>query len=436
MNDTHVESQKYSDRTVLLSDVPQLKPYSRWEKLKAYWKDPKNVLLAIYMILGVFAAAANTIMFKKMLNAYSVESHNYEFFVNQWNVFLYLVIALAIYLYKSYFTNDITPEQRQMPKKIFVFMGFLDSFSGFLGAIGGAYTDGSLQTILNQSLIPITLLLSVIFLKMKYQKLQYMGAAIMMAGAALACVPSFNGSNQGTTKVYSVLIFFAGIIPSAFSNVYKEKQFKDQELDVQYLTVWVTLFQVLFGFAFLPLLSVPGFGGVEFKQLPYEISDGFQCFLGEDPRPDDDCKDGTWTMMAYVAVNFLYNLVLLMITKHGSALLLVITSALSLPVCNLAFTSEALMGSEAEAFSLWNVFGLVLVVVGFLVYSALGRADDFLVSQGPPGQQIFTPVHQAEEEAVSRRNSISGPIPIPGSTRTTYGSVNSPPDFKELAQTV
>lgn len=51
---------------------------------------------------------------------------------------------------------------------------------------------------------------------------------------------------------------------------------------------------------------------------------------------------------SYVSVNFLYNVLQLLITKHGGATLLVISAALALPVTNLAFKMRFIMGTQAR----------------------------------------------------------------------------------------
>lgn len=45
-------------------------------------------------------------------------------------------------------------------------------------------------------------------------------------------------------------------------------------------------------------------------------------------------------------MNFLYNVLQLLITKHGGATLLVISAALALPVTNLAFKMRFIMGTR------------------------------------------------------------------------------------------
>jgi hypothetical protein len=95
-------------------------------------------------------------------------------------------------------------------------------------------------------------------------------------------------------------------------------------------------------------------------------------------------------LLSYVIVNFAYNVLLLLITKHGSALLLVIASAISLPITNLFFTSSFIMGEDAEHFNWANCVGLLCTVCGFLLYSlVMDDTGEFMPAQGPAGQMMY-----------------------------------------------
>ena len=64
-------------------------------------------------------------------------------------------------------------------------------------------------------------------------------------------------------------------------------------------------------------------------------------------------------MLWFGVINFGFNVATLLVTKHGSASLLVLTAALGLPVVNLAFSSKYLMGDE------WESMGPVAVCGAF-----------------------------------------------------------------------
>lgn len=55
--------------------------------------------------------------------------------------------------------------------------------------------------------------------------------------------------------------------------------------------------QVLFGFVFLPLLTIPAFGGLSPHYWVRNINYGFRCFLGQNSLPGDDCSDGMSSMI-------------------------------------------------------------------------------------------------------------------------------------------
>ena len=129
---------------------------------------------------------------------------------------------------------------------------------------------------------------------------------------------------------------------------------------------------------------------------------GWSCFLGRELR-GYECHVAPYpyvVFLLYVVVNFVYNVLLLLITKHGSALLLVIASALSLPITNLLFTLPLFMGEEAEQWSWWTASGLLVVVVGFLLYSLVTDDDsgEWLPAQGAAGQVVYV-THDAAHDA-------------------------------------
>ena len=128
------------------------------------------------------------------------------------------------------------------------------------------------------------------------------------------------------------------------------------------------------------------------------------CFRGHNVLdPDHEgCRNSAWVFIIYIFINFVYNFLLLIITKRGSAVLLVISQALSLPITNIAFSIPAVMGDDVEPLTLPDLVGLVLVCIGFLLYSGFGFAENFIVAQGPPGQMTFASVNTGNALMVSK----------------------------------
>jgi drug/metabolite transporter (DMT)-like permease len=107
-------------------------------------------------------------------------------------------------------------------------MGGMDAASSTLGAIGGAFTPGQLQTLLNQTIIPITIAISSFYLQQTFKPNQLIGAGCIMLGSLLASVPFLTGMGDEKSNIISILIFTSSIFPSAVSNVYKEAKMKSR----------------------------------------------------------------------------------------------------------------------------------------------------------------------------------------------------------------
>lgn len=214
-------------------------------------------------------------------------------------------------------------------------MGSLDSGSSTIGGIAGAFCPGEVQTILNQMVIPLTMVSSYVFLGTTFEKYQLWGSGLILLGAVAASSSYlFNSSGlldkptsgHGISLSVSIALYFISVIPSALSNIYKEGKMKEMDLNEFHTSTIVSFWQLWVGFAFLPLMSLPSLGGLSFQDMGSQLTDGYSCFLGTDPNdPNHDCSNAATLFLAYVCVNFFYNILLLFITKRGSAVLLVIS---------------------------------------------------------------------------------------------------------------
>lgn len=372
------------------------------------------------LLLSIFCSAANTVSYKQTLNAFSSPTTNYSFFVSEFSIFLYIIQAAIMSAFIMWQQPDTIREFLQVPHKIYVYMGFFDSASSTLGAFAGVYCPGELQTILNQLIIPITLLGSY-YIGDKFSNAQLYGCGCILAGAIVASsgylfLPKHSDEATGITDDQSssstshamalpvaIVLYLASVVPSACSNIYKEQRMKERDMNEYHTSSVVSFWQLWIGFAFLPLLSLPSLGGMTYAEMKNQLSDGFSCFLGSNPNDpsSDSCSNAALLFMAYVIINFFYNILLLKITKHGSAVLLVISQALSLPVTNICFSLPFLMGEDADSLSMCSLVGVVLVVIGFLTYSGFGFAKSFMVAQGPPGQMTYAHFSNSKEVIVS-----------------------------------
>ncbi|GMH87395.1 hypothetical protein TrST_g11883 [Triparma strigata] len=363
-------------------------------------KSPKLLLL---ILCSIVITSSNQVVYKKLLNRFSAPTHNYEFFVSQWTTLLYIVPSLVVVMYKVTKMNPLARRAHkieiQSTQNIYWKMGLLDAASSTLGAIGGALTPGQLQTLLGQTIIPITILLSIVYIKEKFKTNQIVGAVLILLGSILASVPFLLGGSdddEGSTSsasssadMASILIFASSIVPAAMSNVYKEANMKEKDLEVYTTTTFISIWQELLGFAFLPLLMLKAFGGLSQGEILKQMEYGYECYNERPPLEGDDCSGAFSLFWIYVLINWLLNVLLLILTKEGSAVMLVIANALALPITNVAFSVQAIMGDDVEPFSAYDLLGLLLVIVGFLVYSNFGLGKRTTLATGPPGQMTY-----------------------------------------------
>jgi drug/metabolite transporter (DMT)-like permease len=229
----------------------------------------------------------NFVSYKVMYAAYG-ESR--AFFVSQGVNFLYVLYGGIIlhYLTKK---GEITEEMRAIPHLKFIVMGFLDCLGGFLAAMGANRTPGSLQQLLNQTLIPIIMFMSWFFLGKTSTYLQLIGASVILFGACVVIFPSTSEDENGsrtltsTYDIISYLLYFSSNIPIAFSCIYKEMGFRNLQVHVMYMTQLVSIYQLLWGFVLGVLQMMPGIGsetGYSLSEINSSFWSGVLCFLEMD----------------------------------------------------------------------------------------------------------------------------------------------------------
>lgn len=347
-----------------------------------WYLNPKNSFLLLLTIALILIGTTNRVLFKKML----IPMYNYPYFISQLTTTVYIPIFWPVVWGLMLFTSRITPDMRAFPIWKFFVMGALDAGSGVLMIFGGNQTSGAMQQLLIQGAIPFTMFFSWLVstpfiahilkeqLHVRYRWGHYLGAFIIIVGIVVALLHAFlYSSGASGNTVFGIIVFFLSSTPTAFSGVYKEIAFKGADLDIYYVNAWVALWQFLVGLLFLPITAIPGFGGLTFDEIPGNLNDGALClFAGENSittgAHPDDCT-WAWTMvLGYIAANIAYNIVILLVIKYGSAALLYVASAVVLPLANIAFTLDFIMGNQAQNLSVYDIVGLVVILIGLLIY--------------------------------------------------------------------
>jgi len=382
------------------------------------------VRLSVIMALLIFLGSINFVLVKEMYAAYG---DRYAFFANQGVNALYLFYGALVVVPRMMFTKAITPEMRRSGQRRYIVMGILDALGTFFTAMGAVYTPGSMQPLLNQMLIPFTMVFSICFLDKIFGRYEASGALLIAAGACMSAIPPLLAEHDySKLRWYSVLVYLLSNMPMAASSCYKQKNFRDREVDVWYLTQWVSWWQFLLSFALIPLLCLPGMSsphGTPLVDVPAQLIGGWECYMERDPV----CRERHcfWLLNGYCAVNVLYNTLGLYLTKVGSAVMNAVSYALLLPVTTLLFFTP-FVGPVQESFtktSWFTLAGLVVVVVGFSVYQHYARGVGF-----SDEETVEEPAVKGSDQAAFQERVIgmgTGPVfgsdRVPARTRTRSG---------------
>jgi drug/metabolite transporter (DMT)-like permease len=395
-----------SDTKPLLGDHAGPKTLS--QRLRAA-ATPAVLKMAFYTVCYVLSGVVNSIYLKKLMN----NLNNYPFFLNQVTNYGYIPIFGAVVLYELKFTKLITKDQRDFPWWKFFTMGVLDAINGYIVVIGGVGTSGTMQQLLNQAIIPVTMIGSFIFLKERYSLIQIGGSLLIVGGVALSLLPSLtnSGGNSGNILFFN-MFFLCQAIPFAASNLYKDIAFKSVDMDVWYLQFWDVFYQSVIGTFLFPINTVlPKPANIEWKEIPSAMKNGGICLSGVNvittncgltqSDPCDNCYHAWLTLMIYMIINVTYNIFILLVIKHGSATVLSIAQTVRLPLTSIAFSQKWIMQKQSEPFSKYSLYGLFIILAGLTTFRAgsllkraqTGDADGsvkIIPRLGPGGTEIFS----------------------------------------------
>jgi len=396
------------DSLPLLGTEPSTqRPTSFKDKIKDMMS-PQMLKVLLYTVLYVTSGVVNSIFLKKVMNSLN----NYPFFLNQVTNYGYIPIFGAVVLYEILFTTLISPEQRAFPFYKFFIMGALDAVNGYFVVIGGIGTSGTMQQLLNQAIIPVTMIGSFIFLKERYSLMQIGGSLLIVGGVTLSLLPSLTGSGESNEQnlPFFNMFFLCQAIPFAASNLYKDVAFKSVDMDVWYLQFWDVVYQSFIGTMLFPANFVlPPPAQVVWKDIPSAMKNGGICLSGHNVKvppncgfdanhPCDHCENAWVVLGIYMTINVIYNVFILLVIKHGSATILSIAQTIRLPLTSIAFSMNWIMGNQKETFSQFSLYGLFIILAGLSAFragslmkrSVEGGEVKIIPHAGPGGTEIFS----------------------------------------------
>lgn len=317
----------------------------------------------------VFIGLGNKIFNKLM----TIPMHNYPNFLNLLTTSMYVPVCFA-YIIPMARMGKIPEEQLKLPYKPFAVMGALDAVAGIMQVFAVTYLPGPLVILLQQSAIPISMVISKYLINAKYNLYQYLGAVVVAVGIVVVLAPTISGGGS----IIWALVMMVSCVPMTLSSVYKEISLGETELDPMYLNGMIAVFQLGFSLLLCVPSSLASDPPVPVDELPQNLYNGLKCFVGissltcKDDEDDEECNpdkcmpNGPTFVVCYLIFNQLYNLLILLILKYGSANILWMAMTLMVPLGNAAFTLPFV--PENQSLRPTDIIGLVVICFGLIVY--------------------------------------------------------------------
>ena len=293
------------------------------EEKEQPWSDEFMLLLSFVSM--VFVGLGN-----KLFQVFqTLPVHNYPNTLNLISTFIYIPICFG---YVAAFPSHVTEEARRVPKKVFAIMGIYDAVGGVLVTFSVNFiTKRTLIVLLQQTAIPISMIISRVSLNTRYNVYQYVGAVVVILGLVVVLYPSFASKEEqkqgGGSEMVWMALLVASNIPVCLSSVYKEKVLGDTDVNVLYLNGWVSLFQFILCFPSL----IPGALSmhVSIRDIPSHFVDGLKCIVGVNSIVNssehpcypadsgftpacDECGLAPLFVSLYLAFNVGYNMLMIM----------------------------------------------------------------------------------------------------------------------------
>eukprot|EP00051_Salpingoeca_urceolata_P002230 m.48275 g.48275 ORF g.48275 m.48275 type:complete len:424 (-) comp11986_c0_seq2:10-1281(-) len=303
---------------------------------------------------------------------------DYALYINQGTALVYGLVSIPLVLIREHQLKDKRKRnpsgKKGPPWYTLVLIGCMNGIGNFFTVIGQPHTRGETQALLSMVGIPFVIVLSWIFLGQRPSLMAVIGAALILGGTCVSSIPHSGGDSGIHSLWYSNVIFFSGQILFSSERVYEDASFGNYDVGVIYMFTWTLWTQFFLGWALYPLQTLKDFGDLSLHELPQIVWDGCKCTVGisTEGRPFCDWHNPFYFFL-YCAVDYCCYAMGLYVIQRGGANLMVLASAIALPLSQLVFCIRPMMGQFYEKFYPTDGAALAMVLVGFGVYQLLSR---------------------------------------------------------------
>jgi hypothetical protein len=283
---------------------------------------------------------------------------------------LYFAIPTCYEIYKNKINKSIS-------KKELLEVGLMDSLGSVMTALTIPYISIMLNVVISKLVLPMTMVVSYCYLHKQYLWTHYFGVIITIFGVISAAVPKIIYTETQVNYI-AIVIFTMSLVPAVLSFIIKEIYLKKhKQIDVCYMNTIISIFQLLFGCLFLPLIMVPI---KEFNLKPKDffnyISNSLKCqFCGINSEENDNCKLSFVYLMSFQLFGSIANYLMFVIIKEGSSVMFIITNTLRTPITAMMgffliyYNMIKFTEGESFIFTWFDIISLILIVIGSIFYS-------------------------------------------------------------------
>ncbi|KAL1496898.1 hypothetical protein AB1Y20_014478 [Prymnesium parvum] len=233
---------------------------------------------------------------------------------------------------------------------------------------------GSLTAVLQQAVVPITLLLCAVALRRRYGALHLLAAALVVGGVALAYLPA--ASAAGVPQGW-LLAFVASRVPQAAANVFSEVLLEraaeaapprsgwDALRTVLRAGLWTAALGLLFNVPSALIVSAAK-GREAIPALLEDYREGARCLL----LSDGEGCGGAWVaVLAFALPGVAFAVSEFQVVQKTSAATYFLLVALQLPLEAVALSMPSIMGRYASTSRSSVLYGVPVIVGGLVCWA-------------------------------------------------------------------
>ena len=350
--------------------------------------DNLNLNLILYNVIVPLDSIITLQLLNSMLNYRYIYS----------SVICPIINLLAFSLILLWFKYKAPLEEKNKNiKQINIFILAFFEFSELLLAVVAIPNISYLIVlILGKLVLVFTMVSNFFYLQRRYLINHYLGVSIILIGVFLNIN---NKISKSETNILYLIIYICSIGINAFKYTFKEKFIKkNKDLNIYWLSFYISIWQLLLGIIFIPLIFIPINGlNIQTNNFLNYIKDSFQCsFLGINNENDKNCKYSLLWLFLTEIISLYIVYIVFIIVKKGSSVLCSIQNLLTIPTKALlsyfCFTYNiiSVTNSQKFIFETYDYISLLLVFIGTLVY--LMKQEIFLEENNINEIEIVNPI--------------------------------------------